>query len=160
MQMFGHCGRAGFYFFVAHLFIQQGPVVGFIEVGAQEQRQPDTLVGMRHLIDIFQLRIRMQQNPVRHFAALMLLRQRGQQSGSGHVRRQIRHAHMVLQVVSRLWICGQPVYIAMVINLAWQPLIDEVIQPAVRCTDLNSRCDGRLLRPVRLHCRGKAVGGR
>src|SRR5690606_18385980 len=59
-----------------HHFVQRRVVAGLVQVGLQAYRQPHAVVGVRHLVDVLQLRAFDQQDAVGHGAVVGLLGQR------------------------------------------------------------------------------------
>ena len=118
--------------------VQQRVVAGFIEVGLQADRQPHAMVGVRDLVDVFQLGAFDQQDAVGHGAAFLLLAQRMQESPARHRRADVAHAHVVLQIVAGLRVGAEPVDVGVVEHLARQPLVHEVVQGRVGRVDLDA----------------------
>lgn len=58
---------------IRYPLIQNAVIIGLIQIGTEADRQPDTMVRMRNLIDIFQFSRFMQNNAVRHRSAGLLL---------------------------------------------------------------------------------------
>lgn len=58
---------------IRYFLIQNAVIIRLIQVGTKANRQPDTMVRMRNLIDIFQFSRFMQNNAVRHRSAGLLL---------------------------------------------------------------------------------------
>jgi hypothetical protein len=118
-----------------HVFVEDVVIAGFIEVDLERHRQPHAVVGVRHLVDVFEFRAFGQQDPVRHGAAGFLLRQRVQEGFAHHAGLDEAHAHIVLQVVAGLRIGAQAIDVAVVEHLARQPVVDEVVEVRVRRFD-------------------------
>ena len=115
--------------------IEQGVITGLVEVGLQEHRQPDAVVGVRDLVDVLQLGTFDQQDAVRHRPRGLLLRERVQERRARDVGTQETHAHVVLQVIARLRIGGQAVDVAVIEDLPRQPVVGERVQPRIRRFD-------------------------
>lgn len=140
-----------------HDRVQDAGIAGFGQIRAQEDRQPHAVVGMRHLVDVFQLGAFHQQNAVRHCAAGFLLRQGMQQRRACGGWLQIGHAHMVLQIVARLRIGGQAIDVAVIEHLTRQPVVDQIVQCRIGCCDLHAPLAG--LQIVRILTRGLGKAG-
>ena len=110
---------------------QDAVVVGFVQVGLQADRQPDAMVGVRDLVDVFQLGAFDQQDAIGHRAAGFLLAQGVQKGRARDLGLDVAHAHVVLEVIAGLRIGGQAVDIAVIEDLARQPVIHEVVELGV-----------------------------
>jgi hypothetical protein len=116
--------------------VEDRAVTRFIEIGLQTHGQPDAVVGVRDLVDVFEFGAFEQQNPIRHGAVGFLLAQCMQEGGAGSGRLDEHHAHIVLQVVAGLRVGAEAIDVAVVIDLARQPRVDEVVQLGVGRGDL------------------------
>ncbi|MNM83400.1 hypothetical protein D3C81_954600 [compost metagenome] len=117
---------------ISHLLLQNGVVSRFVQIRAQANWQPDAMVRMRNLVNVFQLGVRVQDNAVWHSAVRLLLAERRQERSPRHLRLEVTHAHVILQIIAGLRIGGQTVRLPVVINLPRQPAIDEQIEILVR----------------------------
>jgi hypothetical protein len=118
--------------------IEERVVCSLIEIGLEANRQPNTVIRMRDLVDVFEIATNRRNDAVRHGAVLLLLAQCAADRIAHYIWLDIHHPHAVLEVVAGLGVCRQPVGAAVVVNLARQPVIDELIEVLIRCVDLQA----------------------
>lgn len=58
---------------IRYFLIQNAVIIRLIQIGTKANREPDTMIRMRNLIDIFQFSRFMQNNAIRHRSAGLLL---------------------------------------------------------------------------------------
>ncbi|MNE43849.1 hypothetical protein D3C80_1380450 [compost metagenome] len=80
----------------------------------------------------------MQNNAIRHGSAYILLAQGCQEGLPRHVRLNITHAHIILQIIPGLWICRQAVRLAVVVHLPGQPVVNQIIKIRIRSRYLDT----------------------
>src|SRR5690554_3786145 len=96
------------------------------------------MIRMRHLVDVLELGLVVQQYAVGHSPAGFLLTERQQECPSGGVGLDIGKAHVTLQVVACLGVVAQAVNITVVEHLSRQPMFNEIIRRFTRVSICNT----------------------